>query len=68
MDINDSYYPDSANDFPMVTSRKWMNGLNKTLNETTNLVKTAAPLVHCSFVWCCTYYSEQLLYKMLLSQ
>lgn len=43
MDINDSYYPDAANDFPTVTSRKWMNGLNKAANEATNLVKKAPP-------------------------
>lgn len=30
MDINDSYYLDT-NDFPLVTSHKWMNGWNKTL-------------------------------------
>lgn len=45
MDINDSYYPNASNDFPTLTSRKWMNGLNKALNKTTNLVKKAAPLV-----------------------
>lgn len=62
MDINDSYYPDAANDFPIVTSRKWMNGLNKVLNETTNLVKKATPLVHCSFVWYfikCFYHNNR---------
>lgn len=36
------------------------------MNETTHLGKKAAPLVHCSFEWHCTRFSEQLLYKMLL--
>lgn len=49
MDINDSYYHNASNHFPTVTSHKWMNGLNKTLNESANLVKKAAPLVHCNF-------------------
>lgn len=45
-----------------------MNGLNKALNETTNLVKNAAAYVHFSFSveQCCTRFSEQLLSKMLL--
>lgn len=61
MDINDSYYPNALNDFPIVTSHKWMNGLNKALHETTNLVKKAEPLVHCCFAWCRTCSSEQSL-------